>query len=118
MQFRKSAKLLPLAAALDWAGITVADAAAAVTPSNDAFRKNPAEFFLFQAEDGIRDASVTGVQTCALPIYVKHGDDEDRQQGRRQHAAEDRGAQRPARARTRARGQHERQNAEDECEGR
>src|SRR5207245_4304678 len=26
--------------------------------------------FFFQAEDGIRDATVTGVQTCALPIYV------------------------------------------------
>src|SRR5437762_8114298 len=26
--------------------------------------------FFFQAEDGIRDTSVTGVQTCALPIYV------------------------------------------------
>src|SRR5260370_353494 len=25
--------------------------------------------FFFQAEDGIRDSSVTGVQTCALPIY-------------------------------------------------
>src|SRR5207245_8200058 len=25
-------------------------------------------FFFFQAEDGIRDATVTGVQTCALPI--------------------------------------------------
>ena len=25
--------------------------------------------FLFQAEDGIRDHCVTGVQTCALPIY-------------------------------------------------
>ena len=25
-------------------------------------------FFFFQAEDGIRDWSVTGVQTCALPI--------------------------------------------------
>src|SRR6266498_4224684 len=25
-------------------------------------------FFFFQAEDGIRDADVTGVQTCALPI--------------------------------------------------
>src|SRR5437762_8543362 len=25
-------------------------------------------FFFFQAEDGIRDTSVTGVQTCALPI--------------------------------------------------
>src|SRR5207248_3843038 len=25
-------------------------------------------FFFFQAEDGIRDRTVTGVQTCALPI--------------------------------------------------
>src|SRR5260370_25868200 len=27
-------------------------------------------FFFFQAEDGIRDSSVTGVQTCALPISM------------------------------------------------
>src|SRR5215813_13191661 len=27
--------------------------------------------FLFQAEDGIRDADVTGVQTCALPIWPR-----------------------------------------------
>src|SRR5690606_40057667 len=26
-------------------------------------------YFFFQAEDGIRDFHVTGVQTCALPIY-------------------------------------------------
>src|SRR5437879_12353685 len=26
-------------------------------------------YFFFQAEDGIRDTSVTGVQTCALPIF-------------------------------------------------
>src|SRR5256885_10446824 len=30
-------------------------------------------FFFFQAEDGIRDYKVTGVQTCALPIYVESG---------------------------------------------
>src|SRR5438445_13742125 len=29
-------------------------------------------FFFFQAEDGIRDIGVTGVQTCALPIYGLH----------------------------------------------
>src|SRR5260370_16696961 len=29
-------------------------------------------FFFFQAEDGIRDSSVTGVQTCALPISRFH----------------------------------------------
>src|SRR2546428_10322793 len=28
-------------------------------------------FFFFQAEDGIRDLIVTGVQTCALPILIK-----------------------------------------------
>ena len=28
--------------------------------------------FFFQAEDGIRDYDVTGVQTCALPIFVDH----------------------------------------------
>src|SRR3989441_1471217 len=28
-------------------------------------------FFFFQAEDGIRDKLVTGVQTCALPISIR-----------------------------------------------
>src|SRR5436305_4508417 len=36
-------------------------------------------FFFFQAEDGIRDADVTGVQTCALPIsYVRRDGEEAR----------------------------------------
>src|SRR5205807_4975242 len=40
-------------------------------------------FFFFQAEDGIRDYKVTGVQTCALPISLgghlrRDGRDEDR----------------------------------------
>src|SRR2546427_5707340 len=30
-------------------------------------------FFFFQAEDGIRDLTVTGVQTCALPISSLFG---------------------------------------------
>src|SRR2546422_5081969 len=38
-------------------------------------------FFFFQAEDGIRDVAVTGVQTCALPIYRR---------GRRDRARRDR----------------------------
>src|SRR5688572_32557763 len=29
-------------------------------------------YFFFQAEDGIRDLTVTGVQTCALPIFASH----------------------------------------------
>src|SRR5688572_31799993 len=28
-------------------------------------------YFFFQAEDGIRDLTVTGVQTCALPILLR-----------------------------------------------
>src|SRR5699024_11328013 len=32
-------------------------------------------FFFFQAEDGIRDRNVTGVQTCALPIFKRDADD-------------------------------------------
>src|SRR6266487_7211588 len=32
-------------------------------------------FFFFQAEDGIRDGRVTGVQTCALPIYDTERED-------------------------------------------
>src|SRR5438876_5533386 len=31
-------------------------------------------FFFFQAEDGIRDGRVTGVQTCALPISLRAHD--------------------------------------------
>src|SRR5256884_3763343 len=35
---------------------------------------NGASFFFFQAEDGIRDVAVTGVQTCALPISLADRD--------------------------------------------
>src|SRR5688572_30911331 len=45
-------------------------------------------FFFFQAEDGIRDLTVTGVQTCALPIclveIVDHCDAGQSAVGRRQ----------------------------------
>src|SRR5205823_7002933 len=34
----------------------------------------PTGRFFFQAEDGIRDKLVTGVQTCALPILLEHLD--------------------------------------------
>src|SRR3989442_6685167 len=37
-------------------------------------------FFFFQAEDGIRDADVTGVQTCALPISRREPVDEQQRQ--------------------------------------
>src|SRR3989475_10643594 len=48
-------------------------------------------FFFFQAEDGIRDLTVTGVQTCALPIYAR---DHDRGHGPARLAA---GPRRPER---------------------
>src|SRR5438445_12297835 len=39
-------------------------------------------FFFFQAEDGIRDIGVTGVQTCALPIFdAQHKVTPDRRDG-------------------------------------
>src|SRR6266496_1121060 len=36
--------------------------------SGDGANRSPFLLFFFQAEDGIRDLYVTGVQTCALPI--------------------------------------------------
>src|SRR3989449_8705174 len=38
-------------------------------------------FFFFQAEDGIRDVAVTGVQTCALPIHRPVGSRHRRRRG-------------------------------------
>src|SRR5256885_2829061 len=44
-------------------------------------------FFFFQAEDGIRDYKVTGVQTCALPISsFDHSDDARLASAWRRHA--------------------------------
>src|SRR5207245_7742041 len=62
--------------------------------------------FFFQAEDGIRDATVTGVQTCALPISLAGQDQAECGQGVQvsrllsQHALEValRGREVPARA--------------------
>src|SRR2546430_5362696 len=51
-------------------------------------------FFFFQAEDGIRDLTVTGVQTCALPIsdfFVHHdfGTFKEQKAGERPPASND-----------------------------
>src|SRR5947207_8117396 len=46
-------------------------------------------FFFFQAEDGIRDHCVTGVQTCALPIYADDADEV----GRRRHESRQEGVE-------------------------
>src|SRR5256885_5388184 len=43
-------------------------------------------FFFFQAEDGIRDYKVTGVQTCALPIFrLQEANEADLLRGRIRH---------------------------------
>src|SRR5688572_32546290 len=42
-------------------------------------------FFFFQAEDGIRDLTVTGVQTCALPICCRPGTRKVRASWRARH---------------------------------
>src|SRR3712207_7515461 len=44
-----------------------------IAPGSDTMVVNVGCFF-FQAEDGIRDIGVTGVQTCALPIYEWHAE--------------------------------------------
>src|SRR5205809_5470221 len=38
-------------------------------PRSSAWSPRAGQAFFFQAEDGIRDVAVTGVQTCALPIF-------------------------------------------------
>src|SRR5256885_10154107 len=53
-----------------------------VCPSQFAARTTLYDVFFFQAEDGIRDYKVTGVQTCALPISAKRSPDR-RKTGRR-----------------------------------
>src|SRR2546430_1454979 len=59
-----------------WRGLGVADRYPRPRPVTYPLprpRGEPASFpmfFFFQAEDGIRDLTVTGVQTCALPILV------------------------------------------------
>src|SRR5437762_4421049 len=41
------------------------------------------KFFFFQAEDGIRDTSVTGVQTCALPILPRPSREDSKWHGKK-----------------------------------
>src|SRR2546430_8773938 len=55
-------------------------------------------FFFFQAEDGIRDLTVTGVQTCALPISLPAA----RPQADRPHGRRHRHDRRPERSTERA----------------
>src|SRR5205807_7893027 len=43
---------------------------AVFAPSRLRVRSGKVSSFFFQAEDGIRDYKVTGVQTCALPIFA------------------------------------------------
>src|SRR5215216_7252085 len=53
-------------------------------------------FFFFQAEDGIRDDLVTGVQTCALPISLAGCDSDDGDKPRAEPAGQSAEKQQPA----------------------
>src|SRR5690349_23500317 len=83
--------------------------------------------FFFQAEDGIRDLYVTGVQTCALPIYrhgglvpereepaAEQGGGDDRAQGQAARTEEGRGGGAPAGAQ----GRSEERRVGKECRSR
>src|SRR2546422_2524405 len=69
-------------------------------------------FFFFQAEDGIRDVAVTGVQTCALPISFERN---PRSRAGADPADRRRGA---ARARDHAAGRSEERRVGKECRSR
>src|SRR5687767_15432141 len=68
------------AGAVERTTIQATPATAAISSVNRMYRRMDRLFF-FQAEDGIRDKLVTGVQTCALPIL--DGDDGGVLQARR-----------------------------------
>src|SRR2546422_4366712 len=69
-------------------------------------------FFFFQAEDGIRDVAVTGVQTCALPISsARRVPGGCRRRGSRRPHRGTAGARSAARARPRARGRSRRRSS-------
>src|SRR5437762_11258119 len=55
----------------DAAGCEVSVSKEVRDESSECLRRLKFFFFFFQAEDGIRDTSVTGVQTCALPICTR-----------------------------------------------
>src|SRR3989454_11030730 len=71
------------------------------------------DFFFFQAEDGIRDYKVTGVQTCALPISLERREplerdgspvrEADAERGSGARAGGTRGREAPSARRTRLR---------------
>src|SRR5258708_33307324 len=73
----------------------------------DSLHLEHCNFFFFQAEDGIRDDLVTGVQTCALPIW--HG-----QGTARAHRARHDGVQESA---GRSRRRHEEEIGRASCKG-
>ena len=81
VEFHEGWKVLDLGCGYGAVGITAArftdpadvymvdiDPEAVSLSRANAARNGVENFFFFQAEDGIRDGRVTGVQTCALPI--------------------------------------------------
>src|SRR5256885_9049478 len=57
-----------------WVRVLVEDIQGLLDFDSDRWAETTCDFFFFQAEDGIRDYKVTGVQTCALPISAGPAD--------------------------------------------
>src|SRR5256886_8165101 len=60
-----------------WRGCSWWTGSGGAVGSGGCGRYHRVRFFFFQAEDGIRDLTVTGVQTCALPILAALSDHQD-----------------------------------------
>src|SRR5215475_14222358 len=75
--------------------------------------KKRRDFFFFQAEDGIRDFHVTGVQTCALPISREQYGDHEREDEQQAEGQNDSDCEEP-----RARGRSEERRVGKECRSR
>src|SRR5699024_11909860 len=75
-------------------------------------------YFFFQAEDGIRDRNVTGVQTCALPIWARRWRGRVRRtRGAPRARAHGTGRPRSVRSRRRARSEERRVGKEGRARG-
>src|SRR5690348_17421969 len=60
-----------------WSNSSLPSREMMISPSSADSGGRSDPFFFFQAEDGIRDGRVTGVQTCALPICTRTQDEYD-----------------------------------------
>src|SRR2546427_4883487 len=72
--FRRNLAWIPIGSSLISSRSNVPPFACSNRPTLSHVAPVDVSLFFFQAEDGIRDLTVTGVQTCALPICLGGGD--------------------------------------------